>query len=225
MQQTRQTAEQTEANQADSINPVETLLLETLNKTVHAVLSVDPDTANGFQRLIGKVFCIHLTLPEITLFLIPEPDGFVFAKESSRPPDVTLSGSAMAFARLAAAGGASSALSQGQVTMQGDAEAGQMLQKLLAGFDFDWEELIARVLGDTPARKAGNVIRRTARRAGETAELAEENLVDYLQEEKQVLVTSVAMKRLETAVAAIRSDTDRLAQRLSHLQQRLTNRD
>ena len=101
--------------------------------------------------------------------------------------------------------------------MQGDAELGQQLQKILARFDFDWEELIARVVGDTPARKIGNGLRFSAQWVEQTANQSKENLAGYLQEEKRILVTEVAMAQFTSDVAALRADVDRISQRIDRV--------
>ncbi len=200
------------------MNPdARTLLFDWLNRAVRAALSTDPDTAAAFGALAGKVYRIDITAPTLTLFLVPEPDGFALAPESDVAPAVTLSGSLSAFARLATRGSESGALTDGQVTLAGDAEAGQALQRLLARFDFDWEELIARAVGDLPARKVGNALRGATGWARESADLSRENLADYLTEERRVLASGAALRRLEAAVSELRADTDRLAARLGRL--------
>lgn len=196
---------------------IELLVFEALNRGVREVLSVDPDTAAEFARLGGKLFRIELTLPPLTLHLLPEPDGFSFAPEAHRDPDVTLSGPMSAFLRLAGKGPSSGVLTDGQVVMRGDAEAGQALQKILARFDFDWEELVARRVGDLPARKFGNAVRGATRWAGDSASLARENLADYLTEERRLAASATALKDLEDGVAALRADADRLARRLDRI--------
>lgn len=200
------------------------VLFEGLNRAAHEIISVDPDTAAQFAGLLGKVFCIDLTFPPLTLYLLPEPDGFQLVPEPPGEPDVTLQGSIFGFAKMSGKGGAGQVISDGQVTMRGDAEAGQALQKIFARFDFDWEELIARWFGDTPARKAGNIIRSGSAYARQSASLGRENLADYLVEEKRILVGGVALDRFAKEVAALRADTDRLEQRIQRLQNRFDSR-
>jgi ubiquinone biosynthesis protein UbiJ len=201
------------------MNQARHLLFETLNKAAHTLLSVDPDTAALFDQLKGKVFCLELTLPPLTIYLTPEVDGFTLAAESDGSPDVTLSGSIFAFAKLSGKGPASGVLTDGQVTMHGDAEAGQTLQKILAQFDLDWEELIARIIGDTPARKVGNLVRAATGWAEATADKSRTNMADYLTEEKKILITETAMRRFEKSVTVLRADSDRLARRIERIRQ------
>ncbi len=199
------------------MSQVQELLFETLNKAAHTLLSVDPDTAAAFGQLKGKLFCIELTVPALTIYLTPEPDGLFLAAESDQSPDVTLSGTIFAFAKLGSKGAASGVMTDGQVSMNGDAEAGQVLQKILAEFDLDWEELIARLLGDTAARKVGNMVRGTADWVESSVERSKTNLAEYLSEEKKILATETAMRRFENAVSTVRADSDRLAQRIDRI--------
>ena len=46
-------------------------------------------------------------------------------------------------------------LSSGQVSMKGDADAGQACQKVLRQLDIDMEELLSVYIGDIPARQTG----------------------------------------------------------------------
>ena len=200
---------------------LQTLLFELLNRAVRAALSTDPDTARSFGRLVGQTFRIDITLPPLTLYLIAEPDGFSLAPRSDQEPVVTIAGPLPAFARLAGVGSGGGVLSEGEVSMQGDAEAGQALQRLLGRLDLDWEELIARQMGDLPARKIGNTLRAAGDWARESADLGRENLSDYLTEERQLIAGAVAMQRLERAVSELRADTDRLAARVDRLAGRL----
>ena len=197
----------------------EDILFEALNRGIKSVLSVDPDSAASLEALAGKVFCIELTFPKVTLYLLVEPDGFSVAPISEQQADVTLEGSIFAFARMSGKGAASRALADGQVRMQGDAEAGQALQKILARFDFDWEELIAQKIGDTPARKVGNALRASFEWATNSVELSRQNAADYLTEERRLIVSKVAMERLAEEVNQLRADTDRLEARVERLKQ------
>ena len=204
---------------------VEDLLVEGLNRAIRTVLSVDPESVEALAALTGKVYCITLTAPAVTLYLEPDPDGFSLTTQASREPDVTLTGSISAFAKLGGIGSDDSStnrlFSDGQITMQGDAEAGQQLQRALAQFDLDWEELIARVIGDTPARKVGNAIRDFGQWAEQTAKHSRSNLSDYLTEERQVMASEAAMRRLENGVNTVRENTDRLASRIERLRRQL----
>lgn len=199
-------------------NSAADVLMHFLNRAAGTLIDLDPDGKRQLAALEGKVFCLDITLPPVKLYLVPGNEGIQFRRRAEAEPDVTLTGSAMAFARLGAAGGA---LTEGQITVNGDAELGQALQKVLRELDLDWEELLARQIGDTPARKIGNLLRGLADWAGESVDLSRQNLGDYLKEEKRILVTEPAMERFEEEVHELRTDVDRLDRRVEKLKRHL----
>ena len=199
-------------------------LVDVLNSAVTALIDLDPDGKQKLAELHGRVLCLEITVPPVKLYLLPTGHGIEFHHALEAAPDVTLSGSAMAFARLGRAGVASGVLSEGRVMVRGDAELGQAFQKILAEFDLDWEELLSRYIGDAPAHKVGNVVRGLADWAGKSADLTRENAADYLKEEKRILVTNLAIERFEQTLNQTRADVDRLTRRVERLRYALDER-
>lgn len=209
-------------------------LLDALNAASGEVLSLDPDGRRRLAGLQGKVLCIEVTAPPLTLYALPAATGLEFRRHldgdgENRAPDVTLSGSAAALAGLACgaaqhSNGAPEGQRRPRVVVRGDAELGQAFRKIIAELDLDWEELLARAIGDTPARKVGNALRQLGGRAGESFDRARQNAADYLAEEKRLLVTDAAMRRFDREVDRARADVDRLTRRLERLRQALDRR-
>lgn len=198
-------------------------LFDLLNQSSKVLLDLDPDGKEKIAELNGKLLCLEVTLPSMTLYLAPTSDGLEILRESDVVPDVTLTGSALAFVKLGGAGVGSGVLSGGQINMKGDAETGQAFQKILSQIDIDGEELLSHYIGDTPARKVGNLFREFGEWATESIDLSRKNTGEYLQEEKRLLVTNLAMERFEKSVDHLRSDVDRLAIRMEQLLQKLKN--
>ena len=196
-------------------------LFEFLNRATEVVLDLDPDGREKLGGLEGKVVCVKITAPEIELFLKPSSKGLVIVPEHDATPDVTLTGSLLSFAKLGVAGSGNGVLSSGQVIIEGDVETGQDFQKILGQLDLDWEELLSRFIGDTPARKTGNILRDIGGWTRESAELSRENISDYLKEEKRILATPLAMERLEKDVEKVRGDVDRIEQRMNRIRRLL----
>ncbi|NKB77434.1 MAG: hypothetical protein GKR96_10440 [Gammaproteobacteria bacterium] len=193
-------------------------IYQTLDRVSQLLIDLDPDSKRNLAALEGKVLCLEISVPQITLFLMPGADGIRVSERSERDADVTLSGTLSAFAKLGMGGSGSGVLSSGQVNMKGDADTGQAFQKALGQIDLDFEELLSRYIGDTPARKTGNVARRVNEWADEAIELSTENMADFLTDEAKLLTTPVAMDRLESGVHDLRSRVDRLEQRLIRLE-------
>ena len=193
------------------------ILVEFLNRAAGFALGLDPEGARQFARLEGRIMAIELTAPALTLYLSVEDSTLKLDTTAPGEADVTLRGSAAAFARLGASDPDEARLGDGGVTMQGDVQVGQAFQKALAGLDVDWEEGLARFVGDTPARKLGNTAREFGDWSKHTLDLSRQNLADYLSEESELLVSEVAFGRFEDGVRRIRADVDRLEQRVEQL--------
>lgn len=194
------------------------MLTEALNRAIQTALNLDAETKNELAGLRGKCFCLQFIAPNATLYLIPDPDGLRVEERSLKDPDVTVTGTFLSFAKM---GLGQSSMTDGDIRIEGDAESAQQLQKVLKNLDLDWEELIARIIGDSPARKAGNVIRGFSEWLSETVDLSRENTADYFKEEKKILVTDVAMKQFEQSVGELRRDVDRTAGKIAALKEKL----
>ncbi len=192
-------------------DPAANALIDLLNAAAERLLDLDPDGKRALAQLQGSVFCVEITAPPLTLYLLPSEQGLTFRREVESPPDVTLSGSALALAALARSGAG------GAVSVRGDAELGQSLRKILAELDLDWEELLSRHIGDTPARKAGNLLRRLTGWAEDSLDLTRANAADYLTEEKRLLATGLAVERFDQSLDRTRADVDRLERRVQRL--------
>lgn len=196
-------------------------LLRALNRAIAELLSIDPDGVRELAKLRGKVFCLEVNAPQVTLYLVPTEHGIAFQREVDSAPQVTLSGSSLAFAKLGRNGlsgvSTTNVFTEGRIVIRGDAELGYALQKTLSRLDLDWEELLSRYIGDTPARKVGNILRGLANWAEDSGELTRENVADYLTEEKPVLVNQLSAERFAGEVDCIRADVDRLTLRVNDL--------
>ena len=185
-----------------------------LNRVSGSLLALDPDSLGRFASLEGRVLCTRLTAPEHIFYVFPTVLGLKFSDQHEGDIDVTLCGTLADFVRLGlgVAGGRTS--SRAHISLVGDVDTAQSFQKILVQMDVDWEELLARCVGDTPARKTGNLLRALGSHAAESVRLSRENLADYLQEEKKILVSDVAMQRFQRRVEQLRANTDRIEKRI-----------
>jgi len=149
----------------------------------------------------------------------PPPGGHSAGEPA--PANAVISGSVRAFMSLLRAARPSAAEERAAVTITGDAEIANLYRQFFVAARPDWEEELARWIGDAPARSlsrlAGGVIgwaRRTRRVAGE-------NIAEYLQEESRDLVTRTEMEEFLEGVDQVRETADRVEARLQVLQRRM----
>jgi ubiquinone biosynthesis protein UbiJ len=137
------------------------------------------------------------------------------------PADAVINGSVRAFMALLRAARPAAAQERAAVIIKGDAEIANLYRQLFVAARPDWEEELARWIGDAPARSlsrlAGGVIdwaRRARRVAGE-------NIAEYLQEESRDLVTRTEIDEFLEGVDQVRETADRVEARLQALQRRM----
>ena len=201
-------------------------LLAALNDAAGRILNLDPDGKRRLAELRGKVFCLDIVAPPITLYALPTESGLEFCRADELPPDaapdVTLRGTLFAFAQFASrelrAHSPGDAARNAQIEIQGNAELMQALQSILMQLDLDWEELLAMNIGDGAARKVNRAMRAAAQCGGETFALARENLADYVVEEKRVIADESALQVFTAEVDRARADVDRVTRRVARLE-------
>ena len=208
-------------------------LLDVLNDAAATLIALDADGARHLAKLDGKVFCVEISAPRVTLYCLPGEHGVAFCREADAPPDVTLCGSASAlcgfvlraatgkpFARgdkVAADNFADNVNADARVTIRGDVELAQEMQAILAQLDLDCEEWLAGKLGDVAARAIGQTVRDTARMFGDAFSLMRANCGDYLSEETHLVVGQTAMRRFANQVNELRANIDRIDKRIAQL--------
>jgi len=107
-----------------------------------------------------------------------------------------------------------------EVTVEGDAEFAAAISYVAANLRWDFEEDLSRVVGDIVAHRVGETLRGVERWRRATARAAEDNLVEYLTEEKRVLPTRLQTERFMQEVDELRDAVERLDKRLARLETR-----
>lgn len=186
-----------------------------MSGVANRVLRLDPETLQRLGEMEGKVIRLDLGDAEraLTIFVLPSAQGLRFAREHDGAPHVTLRGDIPVFARLARTG-----IAVGELQISGDIELGSRFRRVLENIDPDWEEPLARVLGDVVAHRVGQTVRSAfgwGRRA--TRDIARDT-VEYFQEESRLLASRVGVEEFLKAVDSLRSDADRLQKRLEQLE-------
>jgi ubiquinone biosynthesis protein UbiJ len=187
------------------------MLLETV---VNRVLRLDPETLHRLGELEGKTIGLDLGAGVFVLYVEPSAQGLRLRRQSDREPDVTLRGSIPIFARLARTG-----LAAGELQISGDIELGSRFKRILEGIEIDWEEPLARVVGDVAAHQFGRAARTMRGWSEHAARSLAQDAVEYFQEEIRVLAPAVRVEEFLRAVDTLRADADRLQKRLERLEQ------
>lgn len=187
-----------------------------LEKVINQALRLDPESFRRITMLEGKVVALEIQGAGIEFYLVPNAQGLRVQSIFEGEPDVRIRGGLFSLARMGLSDHPASLFGKG-VEMEGDTHLGRQVQQILDGLDIDWEEQVSRLTGDVVAHQIGNAVRGFAQWGLNTVETLGRDVAEYLQEESRDLVVKAELDQFLDRVDTLRSDVDRLAQRVARL--------
>ena len=106
------------------------------------------------------------------------------------------------------------------VTIAGDADLAQLLGRLAGQLRWEYEEDLSKIIGDAPAHFAVAQGKRIASAGKAAGRDLLENAVEYLSEEKKVLLNQRDFAIHKNQLMELRDSVERLDKRIALLQQR-----
>ena len=192
------------------------LATATLEKVINQALRLDPESLNRITSLEGRVIALEIQGVGIEFFLVPTAQGVRVQSIFEGEADVRIKGGLFSLARMGLSEHPASLFGKG-VEMEGDTHLGRQVQQILDGLDIDWEEQLSRLTGDVVARQIGNAVRGFTQWGLNSAETLGRDVAEYFQEESRDLVVKAELTPFLDRIDTLRSDVDRLAQRVARL--------
>ncbi len=190
-------------------------LAEILNRNVG-----DSRRAQALVRqLDGRVMSLTVEGTPLAFFFRADGGRLAITSRHDGAADASLSGTPLALLSLAGPTG-EGALRGGGVRIEGDAEVAQKFRDLLSEAQPDFEEELARTIGDVAARRVANVARDLLGWGRKAAGSFTGSVVEYLQEEGRDVPTRIEVDEFLEDVDRLRDDTERLEARLARLEAR-----
>ena len=193
------------------------MLLERLESILNRNVAESRRAQALARQLDGRVMSLTVEGTPLAFFFRAEGGRLSIASRHDGPSDASLSGTPIALLALAGPK-AEGALRKGGVRIEGDAEIAQKFRDLLEQAQPDFEEELARVLGDVAARRVANAARGLFDWGRKAAGSLTGSVVEYLQEEGRDLPTRVEVDEFLDGVDRLRDDTDRFEAKLSRLE-------
>ncbi|MCU7939182.1 MAG: SCP2 sterol-binding domain-containing protein [gamma proteobacterium symbiont of Bathyaustriella thionipta] len=205
----------------NDINPLMIPLLAAIETGLNQLFAMDPDTYVRLARFKGRIVAFHITDIEQTLYFFPDQQGMQIVSHYEGEADTVISGSLLAFARMAMADEKSktSAVFKGDIAISGDIALGQHFQSLFKQLDIDWEEHLSHITGDVIAHSLGNVARGFFGWGKQTLDSLSMDVSEYVQYETRDVASGPEINHFNTQIDRIRSDVDRAEARLNRLLQ------
>ncbi len=197
------------------------LTYEGLERSINAVLALDPDTRQQLAQWHGRVVRIDLDGLPFSIDIVIGRDGSLqVLSEIDGEPDATLAGSPFDLLRARQPDKGVAELFAGRVRLSGDQGFAQRFSQTLAGLDIDWEEHLARLVGDIPAHELGRAARVLRQQGARWRDSGSETLSDYLTEESRLLPHRFEADDFLDDVDTLRDDLERLEARIALLERR-----
>ena len=191
------------------------LMSRVVEEAANRVLALDPDTADRFASLEGRLVAVHLDGPDVSLYFRPEGNRLRVYDEPDGDAETTIRATPGAlFAGAVSEQGRNTA---GKVHIEGDAHLGQEFERLLGRVNPDWEEPLARAFGDIAGPKIAQALRGGAAWGREAGWSLAEQFAEYLRNEKRHLVSRAEMNEFVEEVDRLRETVDRLEARVKRL--------
>lgn len=193
------------------------LIAPALETALNTYLRLDVEMAGQLNAISGRLILLEVVGLEITLLVRVLNAKVQVSEQLVFEPDAIIRGSPLALVRLGLAADVPSAVMRQDVEIRGDAEVGRVFRDVLAGVEIDWEEVLARRVGDIPAHQIGNAVRTLVAALSGAADRLRMDLSEYLQEEARVIPTHIEVEQFMDDVDSLCADLDRLEARLMRL--------
>ena len=190
------------------------LLLDSVEKMVNKVLSLDEETVALLATLAGNVIEIDVLDTEFRMFILPSGKGVTLETDYEGKADVAIKGTPSALLGMISA----EKIGAGDVEINGNVELAKKFQSILRDVEIDWEEYLSKFVGDIAAHKIGNFLRRVSRFAKESGKTIGMDISEYLRYEKEALLDKSEVDEFNQAVDKLRDDVERLQKRLERLE-------
>jgi ubiquinone biosynthesis accessory factor UbiJ len=182
------------------------------------VLASEPWASAELARHADKTILLQIPLGNFCFEI--KPDGLLTTLREIELPSLTLEVSIKALGDLAGSSGSLREQAFKAVTITGDADLAQLLGRLAGQLRWEYEEDLARLVGDVPAnfsvRQGKKFI--SATRSAATDLL--DNVIEYVSEEKKVLLNKRDFMVHKSNLSELRESVDRMEKRIQLLEQK-----
>lgn len=196
-------------------------ILLALEHTINQTIREDSAACARLAKLDGLVFDIHLSQPNVRVFLTPTAQGVVLRRDFDGLPDSTISASTLGLWRASRPAQGMDALFAGDIRIEGDQDAAQALLRVFSDLDIDVFAKLAEHIGAAPAGLIERRVNTIKKHFSEWRRTRQIEQVDFLIYESQLLVDGHDVQQWMDGVDAARDHVDQLAARLKRLDARL----
>jgi len=185
---------------------------------INHVLKAEPWAMAELARHAGKVILLSLPIGKLCFELTPE--GFLAPLTNIDGASLELEVSPEALSALAGGPGNLREQAMKSVKITGDADLAQLLGRLAGQIRWEYEEDLAHFIGDAPANFAVRQGKKFISAGKSAAADLLENVVEYVSEERKVLLNKRDFMIRKNELNALRDAVDRVEKRIQLLERK-----
>ena len=197
-----------------SRNPVLDVLGRLLEGTLNRALALDAAALEKIRALEGRSVRVDLRHLGLAMLLTAR-DGRLEVGPAGEDADLSLKASLGSLLSMALARGEDTPV--GKIEIAGDADLARRVEKLMRGFDPDWEEPLTRAFGDVAGHQVAKGLRGAIGGVQRAARGFTADAVDYLREESGDAVAQPEAEQFYDEVDLLREAADRLEVRVKRV--------
>lgn len=191
------------------------LFLKPFQSLLNATLNLDLETKEKLSDFDQKQIAITVEDLQQIIIIKFSDQAIQLLSSSEQSNDLTISGKSFDLAKL---GSHPDNLFSADIEIHGDVQFAKQLRDLVEGFDFDWEQELARYTGDTLAYPIAHGLRQTSNWLKTSHQSLQQTTAEYLREEIKILPDKSQINEYLREVDNLRADCDRLSARVKRLQ-------
>ncbi len=191
-----------------------------LERAINAALAMDPGAEKKLQPLNGCVLEIRISNLNQSLF-IGAKGNRVLLLSAEHAPTVTMTASLLTLAKLATRRDSAALIASRDLSFSGDAVRAQQIQRFTDNLDIDWEGLLARFIGDTPAKFLTSGAKQSLTLAKTFGRNFARDLEEFIKYELRLLPSRALANKQFDAIDQLRIASDRLEARVKALTNRI----
>ncbi|MAF17606.1 MAG: hypothetical protein CMG93_16835 [Marinomonas sp.] len=191
--------------------------LASIERAVNYALKQDPPSQRHLTKLAGQQIFLEVEDFNLILQVHVLEEGIMLDRPESMDEieldaklDTHVKGPSSAYRKLLEGDG----FFDGDLRIRGNAQALMTLHKVMQGFEFDWEGILADKVGDLPAATFARLVRTQWSVTKELTTNARIHLVNYLQSNSELLPSKIEFDHFV-------DETERLGMQLDRFEAKL----
>ena len=203
----------------NAVSSTHTIAAGAACRGINHVLSSEPWATGELTRHAGKTILLKLPLGDLCFEITPA--GLLAVSEASDTSSLVLEVSARALSELTGSTGSLREQAFKAVKITGDADLAQLLGRLVGQVRWEYEEDLARLVGDATANFAVRQGKKFVSASKSAASDLLSNVVEYVSEERKVLLNQRDFMAHKNELNELRDAVDRMEKRIQILVQKV----